>query len=532
MDTKTSMVSNPAAAYDPAEDQTRIVDEFLESLGEDVKRIDTHASIILLTKERAYKIKRAVAYDFLDYSTLERRRRACVREFEINRRSAPGLYIGVTPISEHPTDPSKGLHLDGTGNVLEWALVMHRFPDGSLFSEMAALGTLAGHQVTEATQRIASLHQTAPDIDQNQLHGGGSIAFAKMLSETLTDLKNNCARLDNLRLSGIATAVAAHMASVAEVLDRRLANGFVRACHGDLHLGNICMFEGAPTPFDAVEFNPAISNIDTLYDISFLWMDLVHQGLPDLANLSFNTYLQACGGYEDLSVVPLFLAARALIRCRVELARQALSEDAPPTGQRNETANSYLRLAQYFLGGHEADLVAVGGLSGTGKTTVARSLAPRLGIAPGAVHLRSDMIRKRLFGVNPLEHLPAFAYEPQHTKSVYHTMLDEAAAVLEAGWPVVLDAVFSDADERAAVEHLALTHEVPLTAVWLEAPMRTRLARVAGRVGDASDADETVVKRQDAMQSQPPENWLSLDASQSVARLTDQIHHARIKSPE
>jgi predicted kinase len=280
------------------------------------------------------------------------------------------------------------------------------------------------------------------------------------------------------------------------LLDARAESGHVRRCHGDLHLRNVVLLDGQPTLFDAIEFNDAIACIDVFYDLAFLLMDLDHRDLRPFANLVLNRYLQQRDECAALPLLPLLLSMRAAVRAKVAASLEAIADnDTGKAKQRNE-AGVYFRRALDYLNPPPPRLVAVGGLSGSGKATLARALAPENGAAPGALHLRSDVLRKQLAGVAELERLPAAAYSAEATAAVYAELARRAAQGLAAGQSVVVDAVFARPEERADIEAVAQTVGTGFTGLWLAADRSVLTARVQGRRSDASDADARVVERQ------------------------------------
>jgi uncharacterized protein len=325
-------------------------------------------------------------------------------------------------------------------------------------------------------------------------------------------------------ISAFSASAERLVARLAPLLTRRSAEGHVRRCHSDLHLANLVLLDGRPVPFDALEFDERLGTCDTGYDVAFLLMDLHQRGLARQANLCLNAWLAATRDFGALAPLPLFLAIRAAIRAMVAVqTARAIGRPVPPE------ARAYLAAAAAYLAPPRPRLVAVGGLSGTGKTTVARLLAPALPPVPGAVHLRSDEARKVLLGVDPLVGLPAAAYAPEIGRKVYDRLLADAGTCLSAGQSVVLDATFLDPAKRAALDRLAREAGCGLTAVWLTAPPRTLMARVAAREGDASDADAGVVEAQ--LLRDPGEmSWTEIDADgpaeQTAATIRDLFDRA------
>lgn len=483
-------------------------------LKEPVRRIDTHAAVVFLAGPDAYKVKRAVTYPFLDFSTLDRREAACRAEIAVNAGNAPGLYLGVVPVCEAEDGR---LSLGGTGKVVEWAVHLRRFDDGATLDRLAA-GAPLGPALSDALAAvILAAHARAPRCDDL----GMALHMRVILADTLADLRAAGAILPGGEVRAVAAALGAAFEEVEPLLLGRAAAGFLRRCHGDLHLGNIVLIEGAPVLFDAIEFDDRIATCDLLYDLAFLLMDLWERGYEADANRLFNRYLAGAEEPEamipGLAALPLFLALRAAIRAKV-LA--ALARLAPPdaAGVPGTRAARYLSLAERFLAPAPPRLVAIGGLSGTGKTRLAAALAPVLGRAPGALHLRSDVIRKDYFGVPEQTRLEAAAYAPAVSVEVYRRMAARARAGLRAGQSVILDATHLAEAERAAAAALAAAEGVPFTGLWLEAPPGVLAARVAARMGDASDATEAVVIAQ-AARDTGPIHWQRLESGGDFAHL-------------
>jgi aminoglycoside phosphotransferase family enzyme/adenylate kinase family enzyme len=455
--------------------------------GAQVERIDTHAAMVFLAGDLAYKVKRAVAYPYMDFSTLARRRAACEKEVEINRRTAPRIYLGARPIVR---DADGALALNGAGEVVEWAVLMRRFDQAGLFDRLAQAGRLTPELLIDLADEVAEFHARAEPVPEQ----AGELGW--VIDENAGEFAERPELFAPNQAEHLTATARMALERVAGLLEDRRAGGLVRRCHGDLHLRNVCLIDGRPTLFDAIEFNDAIACIDVFYDFAFLLMDLDHRGLRPAANLVFNRYLQRSGDLEVLAALPLFLSLRAAVRAKVS-ASAALSQDDDGTRRRLEDeARAYFAAAAAYLAPPSARLVAVGGFSGSGKSTLARALAPALGPAPGALHLRSDVLRKALHGVDELTELPQEAYRPEVSARVYGELLARARRALEAGQAVVLDAVYSKPEGRLEVEALARQVGVDFTGLWLEAPSEVLLARAAARRADASDATPEVVGRQ------------------------------------
>lgn len=458
-----------------------------------VERIDTHGAMVFLAGERAYKVKRAVRFPYMDFSTLALRRQACEREVALNRRTAPDLYLGAEPIVR---GADGGLAIGGAGEIVDWVVVMRRFDQAGLGDRLAQAGKLTPELVRALADAVAVFHDAAERLSGRAGVGGGSAGLRAVIEENLDELRERPDLFAKAEVAALAEASDTALRQLDGLLDQRLAKGFVRRCHGDLHLRNITVIDGRPTIFDAIEFNDAIACIDVLYDLAFLLMDLEHRGLRGFANLVLNRYLQHSDDIAGLAALPLFLSARAQVRAKVSVSVAQSQSEVEAAARLYDEARGYFRAARDYLDAAAPCLVAIGGLSGTGKTSLARSLAPSLGASPGALHFRSDVLRKTLFGVDELMRLPAEAYTPEMSEKVYVALRDHARRALAAGRAVIVDAVYARPDERAAIEALARERGVPFTGLWLEAPAHVLLDRVAERTGDASDAGTAVVRAQ------------------------------------
>ena len=462
----------------------------------EVERIDTHASVVFLTGARAFKLKRAVRYRFLDYSTLELRRHYCEREVAINRRTAPALYDGVVPVVRRPDG---GLALGGTGTPVEYLVAMKRFDEAGLFSKLAEAGALDANLIADAVDQVIALHDGADMVLPGEASGGGAAGLHRVIADNAADLADYRDLFGADAVAAYTAAAEQTFARTADLLDRRAAAGFVRHCHGDMHLANICTFEERPTLFDAIEFSEAIACIDTLYDFAFLLMDLDVRGLAPLANRAFNRYMartsDVMASIAGVAALPLFMSVRAAIRAIVSALTAAKIGDAGAEAVRGG-ARDYLSAAQRYLEPGQPTLIAFGGASGTGKSAVAVELAPEIGGAPGALILRTDEIRKNLAGLRDDERLPPSSYTAEHHTAVYAEMQARAAASLAAGRSCILDAVHGRPDERMSARRLAERHGAAFAGIWLDAPRERLLERVADRRNDPSDAGTEVVLRQ------------------------------------
>jgi len=365
--------------------------------------------------------------------------------------------------------------------------------------------------MTDMAETIADFHQRA-EIEKNFGGFSGMKAIIDGNKQTFADYGEGVVTAEKLAQLNEATAAA--LGAAHEVLDQRREGGFVRQCHGDLHLRNIVMIDGKPTLFDAIEFNDAISNIDVFYDLAFLMMDLDHLGLRRLANITFNRYLDVTCDLAGLPVLPLFLSVRAAIRAHVSTAMVKTVSDAGAKTGLIKDAGDYLEMAIDYLSPPPPRLVAVGGLSGSGKSRMGRELAPYLGAAPGARVARSDVLRKRLVGTGPLVRLGPEGYSREMTDKTYGEVYTQARRALAAGHSVITDAVFAKPDQRAAIQAVADEVGAPFDGLWLEAPEAVMADRVTRRQDNASDADAEILRQQLAYDIGPME-WTRVDSSGS-----------------
>jgi uncharacterized protein len=438
--------------------------------------IETHISWVLLSGETVYKLKKPLRLAFVDYSTLAARKHFCEEEMRLNRRLAPSLYLGVARITGCALAPE----VDGTGPVLDYAVRMRRFPAGALFSELLRAGAVLPADVDGLATLAARFHQQAPHAGPGSEFGQPAarraVALAALEGATPAMSPNQAAML-KAWLHNEANALS-------PLWSQRHAAGLIRECHGDMHLSNVVRLEGAAVAFDGIEFDPALRWIDVIDDIAFPVMDFAAAGRRDFAFRLLNGWLDLTGDHTGVTALRFSIVYRALVRAQVELLRSA---QAP--------AKHYVDAALAWLPttGRPA-LFITHGLPGSGKTFRSQQLLER----EGAIHLRSDVERKRLFGLGTLDDSRAAGlnlYDAPTTARTYEQLFDIARSVLRSGYPVVIDAAFLRRAERAQAHALAQELSVPFSIVVCQAPLEVLRARLDARRDDASEANAAVLEQ-------------------------------------
>ena len=447
-----------------------LVQQLARALGAQV--IETHISWVLLLPQLAYKLKKPVRLPFLDYSTAERRRHFCEEEVRLNRRLAPSLYLGVSCVTGTRDAPV----LDGSGPVLDYAVRMRRFPDGSLFSERATAGSLGAADVDRLARLLADFHAAAQPADPGTVPvplSGRAVAALKACVDVLAGRQHE----------RLAAWIAREASTVDALWQARRAAGHAREGHGDLHLANIVEVDGELAAFDCIEFDPGLRCIDVVEDAAFAQMDLAARGLAALAARFINAWLERTGEYEGVPGLRLALVYRALVRAMAEHLRGART-----------AAGGYAAQALAWSAPPAPRLAITHGLPGSGKTWRSQRWLE----ACSGLRIRSDVERKRLFGLDALADSQAQGlaiYTPEATRRTYDRLLALARIALRAGWPVVLDAAFLRRQERQAARALAGELAVPFAILDCQAAPELLRERLAARRGDASEADAAVLER-------------------------------------
>ena len=457
--------------------------------------IETHISQVLLTGEYAYKIKKPMNFGFLDFSTLARRKHFCEEEVRLNRRLASELYLDVLPLTGSPDQPRLG----GEGEPFEYVIRMRQFSQDELFDRRQERGELTDALLADVARQTARFHDSLPAVADDKPLGTPEAVYAAMQEnfDQIRPLLTDDRLLTQLQAleDWTRTTFERHQ----ELIASRRADGFVRECHGDLHLANITVFNDQVTVFDCIEFNEPFRWIDVINDLAFLLMDLESRNEPALANLVLNTYLEYRGDFDGLPLLPLYKAYRAMVRAKIALftlGNPGLSEH-----EREELLRRYRRYAQlaedYSAIPHRY-LLATTGLSASGKTCVSAAMARELGL----IRLRSDVERKRLYGLGPLDdsksQLGEDLYSAEATARTYQHLAELADKLLASGVPVIVDAACLKERERNQFALVAEQQAVPFALLHCEAPEALRREWIRNRKGDASEATEALL---DAQQS-------------------------------
>lgn len=467
-------------------DQRRLIDALQKAHAAQV--IETHISWVLLVGEYAYKIKKSVDLGFLDYSNLSSRKHFCEEELRLNRRTAPDLYLEVVNIGGSVVAPRLGVQ-----PAIEHAVKMRRFPEDALLDDRLSQGVVQPSHIDALAAVVADFHARASALDLHSPYGTAHTIHAAAMQNfeqlrALLKENNDLHQLDELERQ-----TDAEWHACAEKFEARRNAGFVRECHGDLHLGNIALIDDMPVPFDGIEFSPSLRWIDVMDEVAFTMMDLLHHGRGDYAWRYLNAYLETSGDYAGVSVLRFYLAYRATVRAKVAAIRagQEVAGSAARAAL-EQTCRTHLSLASRCLADRHQGMVITHGLPGSGKTTFAQYVLEQI----GAVRIRSDVERKRLFGLSPLQDSKLLAvdiYSQEATTLTYGRLQELAGIITGAGHTVVVDAAFLKHQERQ--KFAVQTQDGAFVIATLNADVMTLRDRVRMRRMDASEADEAVLER-------------------------------------
>jgi aminoglycoside phosphotransferase family enzyme/predicted kinase len=459
----------------------------------EIQLIETHISWVVLTGSYVYKIKKPVNLGFLDFSTLEKRRFCCNEEIRLNSRLAAEIYLDVVAITGTPGQPV----LQGDGQVIEYAVKMVQFPQQAQLDNMLTEGRLGNTHIDAIAEMVAKFHQAIDSAPADSEFGSPAYVHhpvAENFSQIREHLHTN--KYDD-QLADLEAWSNSVFKSLTPVFERRKRDGFIRECHGDMHLRNLVWFDNKPLAFDCLEFNPALRWIDTLSEVAFLVMDLQDRKQPALAQRFLNCYLQHCGDYRGMQVFSFYLVYRALVRAKVAAIRagQQGIDEAEKTAAENEF-QAYLHLAQSYTRSPVPKLVITCGMSASGKSTLTEPLLE----AMDAIRVRSDVERKRLFGIDPAADSKAGIDEGIYTAEAgiktYARLRQLAGVLLDAGFTVIIDAAFLKFEQRQPFMQLAGEKCVPFIILEFTASADTLRERIRARAHDVSDADLSVLEHQ------------------------------------
>ncbi|MDF0730858.1 AAA family ATPase [Pseudomonas entomophila] len=458
--------------------------------------IETHISWVLLTGEYAYKIKKPMNFGFLDFTELGQRQHFCNEELRLNQRLTDGLYLDVLPITGSVEAPQLG----GEGVAIEYALKMRQFPQGQMLNTLQANGELNAGHIDQMARQIAAFHLQAPRVPLDHPLGTPESVMApveqnfEQIRPFLSD-KADLQQLDNLQAWARSS-----FERLQGLLKARKAEGFIRECHGDIHLGNATLIDGKVVIFDCIEFNEPFRFTDVYADTAFLAMDLEDRGLKCLARRFISQYLELTGDYQGLELLNFYKAYRALVRAKVALFSMPAEADGVQRATTLRTYRNYANLAESYSAIPSRLLAITHGVSAVGKSHVAMRLVEAL----GAVRVRSDVERKRLFGEQAAEsagQVQAGIYGNDASAATYQRLNELAGIILRAGLPVVLDATYLKRPQRQAAAEVASATGVPFLILDCQAPeavIASWLEQRQAQNDDPSDATLEVIKAQQA----------------------------------
>lgn len=459
--------------------------------------IETHISYVLLTGTYAYKFKKPVDLGFLDFSTLEKRRFFCHEELRLNKRLAASLYDAVVTITGSVDEP----HIDGTGPVIDYAVRMRQFPPADRLDRVCERGELTAAHIDQLADDLAAFHRRAPVAAHNSIHGTAATISARVEQNFEQIAQHSDVPSSEHILKALKTWVNIKQTELQDDMAIRHYEGWIRECHGDLHLANCALIDGQVVIFDALEFAEDLRWIDPLSEIAFLYMDLDQRGEKHLARRFLNRYLENANDYQSLNLLPYYLVYRAMVRAKVAaIESHQHRNDTARRNQANTQLSDYLdRAMSYSYVPEPPPLILLHGLSGSGKSWLARKLVETL----GAICIRSDVERKRLLGFDPVastrSRVAEGAYSAEITDKVYKRLYALTYPVLDAGFPVLIDATCLRESQRTLFQRLARVAGVPFVILSLHAPddiLRSRILNRNQHERDASEATLAVLDHQ------------------------------------
>ena len=452
----------------------------------DVDIVETHISLVFLTGLYAYKVKKAVNLGFLDFTTLQSREYFCRQELLLNRRLCPELYLDVVPVTEQ----SGKILIDGNGTIIDYAVKMEQFDRSMELDALLSAGKMTGEQIDQISRTVAEFHHSIPAAGHDTPYG-----LPETLIKPVRDNFTEAERLSRnsneaLLLDSLKRWTENEFRCLEGLFFSRKKNGYIKQCHGDMHTGNMVLWKNKVTIFDCIEFNPVLNHIDVISEIAFLAMDLEHSGRSDFAWRFLNDYFSLTGDYSGLPLLRFYKTYRAMVRAKVTAIRYLQEKDPAEQKATFDEHNAYLLLASGYTSSAFPGLLMTCGFSGSGKTTVAREFALRA----KAIHIRSDIERKRLFGLKPLEksssELKKPMYSPEASEQTYAILYTIASVCLESGYTVIVDATFLEKGERKRFMDLGEKMNCETLILHCQAPQELLEERVKKRTEHGIDASE------------------------------------------
>ena len=464
-----------------------------------IELIETHISWVILTGDFVYKIKKPVNFGFLDFSTLEKRHEYCEQEVILNSRLASELYLGVVSISGTAEKPViNGEGNNGEENIFEYAVQMRQFPQSAQLDNKLAAGELVIEQMDAIAQMVADFHASTAVAD-NLVNFGKKELIKKPVIENFQLISKylNTNEYDN-QLKILKKWSYSEFAKLESVFKQRKTDGFIRECHGDMHLRNLVWLDGKPLAFDCIEFNPELRWIDVISEVAFLVMDLQDRQQHQLAHRFLNSYLEKTGDYAGLSVLPFYLCYRAMVRAKVDALRlEQEGVDRKEKTQQLAEFKSYLALASRYTKSTPVKIIIMRGLSASGKSTISQAVLDTL----GAIRIRSDVERKRIFNTSyddnrAKNEIDAGIYSKDASQKTYEKLADLASTIIHAGFNVIVDAAFLKYEQREVFQTLASNLNVAYFILEVTASTEELRRRIVARKNDVSDADLGVLEHQ------------------------------------
>ena len=462
---------------------------------EDIAIVETHISLVFLTGTYAYKIKKAVNLGFLDFSTLEKRRHFCHEELQRNKRLCSEIYLDVVPV----TQEAGTIKVGGKGRIVDYAVKMVQFDRELELDTLLRQGKITSRQIAEISNIVAAFHDSTRVAEPDTPYGRPEIII-KFIRDNFTEAKRLTKdQQEQKQLEKLKQWTEKEYKRLMPEFLFRKSKGAIRECHGDMHTGNMVLWKGKVMIFDCIEFNPFLSTIDVFSEIAFLVMDLEHSNHKEHASSFLNCYLSLTGDYKGLALLRFYKTYRAMVRAKVTAIRHLQEKNQHEKEKTLTEHRSYISTALSYITPAPFGLVLTCGVSGSGKTTVAKKLVSRM----PAIHVRSDIERKRLFGLKPLEKSDPeknkAMYSAQSSKRTYSKLHNIAGTCLENSYPVIIDATFLNEDERKRFVSLGEQKNIPVVILHCHAPEKLLEKRVGERQtagNDPSEADKTILRRQ------------------------------------